>query len=139
MKRFIGGFFGAILGFFVFLLVQSQYSNYVAASQTSGWLGTIEPYVEQVSKRIHANRSVRDVGLGMPPPRLSDYPPDVAIIGQDGTIVLQGGSAGQTVVLIPSYADGKVSWRCVGGSRRHVLGCARWTRVFEPGSAGVAR
>ena len=131
MKSLLLGFFGGVLGVIAVLVVASQYSDYVASSQTSSWLNEIQPYTERVSERIRRNGGVRDAGIGMISPALTVYAPKFASIRQDGVILLQGGDAGQTVALIPSYADGRVTWHCVGGSKRHALSCERWTLVSE--------
>jgi hypothetical protein len=39
-------------------------------------------------------------------------------IAKSGTVFMWGGDDGQLAVLIPRLADGKVVWRCVGGSRK---------------------
>ncbi len=102
-------------------LIYPQYSDYRAAAETSQWLAVAEmsmkPYIAEKAKRA---KTLAGSGVGLPKPVFAvSNMPDLEIT-PDGMIFMRGGRDGQLVVLIPSLAEGKVTWRCVGGSRHDV-------------------
>jgi len=128
MRCFLIGFVGAVLGLVLSMVVGSQYSNYMAAAQTSSWLNEVEPVVQQVTGNIERLHGVSGSGRGVAAPHFSGNPPPPAMtmVTIDGAILLQGGYKGQAVVLVPEFNQGKTTWRCVGGSRHDTLGCEHW-------------
>ena len=128
MKCFLMGFVGAVLGLLLSVFVGAQYADYMAAAQTDGWLNEAGPTVAQVTANVQRLHAVSGSGAGVAPPVFSGKPPPPAmsLVTVDGAILLQGGYKGQAVVLVPSFAAGKVSWRCIGGSQHDTLPCEHW-------------
>lgn len=126
MRNFFGGALGAIVVLFAAAIIYPQYCDYRAAAETSLWLGvaetTIKPYIAETAMR---NKTVRGSGVGVPKPVFPANNTPTLEITPDGMIIMQGGREGQLVVLIPSLAEGKVTWRCLGGSRHDVMSSCR--------------
>lgn len=123
MKCFLLGVLGAILGFLGTVLVYSQYSDYRAAAQTSGWMADVEPAQRAVEANAVRLGALTGAGLGVAKPRFTWKGPEHFEVTRDGLILMQGGLSGQIIALVPSWGQGGVQWRCLGGSRRDVSGC----------------
>lgn len=123
MKCFLLGVLGAILGFLGTVLVYSQYSDYRAAAQTSGWMADVEPAQRAVEANAVRLGALTGAGLGVAKPRFTWKGPEHFEVTRDGLILMQGGLSGQLIALVPSWGQGGVQWRCLGGSRRDVSGC----------------
>jgi hypothetical protein len=49
----------------------------------------------------------------------------LAEVAINGTVFMQGGVDGQAVALIPVLRSGNVSWRCIGGPAKAMMGVCR--------------
>lgn len=135
MKCFLFGVLGAILGFFLAVFVSAQYSDYRAAAQSYNWRVEVEPAQRQVEANAARIGGLSGAGVGVGKPRFSQPGPERFEVSTDGLILMQGGVAGQLVVLVPSLGPEGLSWRCLGGSAAHVRTC---TGDPEPASADTA-
>ena len=123
MKCFLLGVLGASLGFLGTVLVYSQYCDYRAAAQTSGWMAEVEPAQRAVEANAVRLGALSGAGLSVAKPRFTGQGPEHFEVTQDGLILMHGGLSGQLVALVPTWSPGGVQWRCLGGSRRDVSGC----------------
>jgi hypothetical protein len=119
MKCFLLGALGAILILIGSAFLWAQYSDYTARAQTSGWLNQVTPLQDSIERFAIENSSL--TGVTVKYNAASLFTPmnlDLVEVASNGTIALRGGSDGQFLVLIPSLAGGKVTWRCLGGSAK---------------------
>lgn len=123
MKCFLLGVLGAVIGLLGSFVVVSQYSDYRAAAQTSGWIIEAEPAQRAVEANARRSGALAGAGVGVARPRFTEEGPEHFEVSADGLILMQGGIAGQLVVLIPTLGPQGFQWRCVGGSRKDVLAC----------------
>ncbi len=115
---FIAGFLTAIGLVLVFaVVVLPQYADYRAASQVSQWLLQVRPAQELVAENAKKNGGLTRAGVGVREPDFSPVKPDFFAVTESGAIIIRGGHEGQAVVLLPEFASGALTWRCVGGSR----------------------
>jgi hypothetical protein len=115
---FLAGVVGALLVLAAWAVIAPQYSNYETRVHASEVLSSIRPIQDRVSSQALARQSVSGSGQGI------SYEPVPAVrdgwVLADGEIVVRGSHFGQVFVLVPSYSDGAVSWRCIGGSAKDV-------------------
>jgi hypothetical protein len=123
MSCFGKGFFGALIVLIMTAIILPQYSDYAASAETSVWMYQVAPVQDYVAANAERNRTLVDSGVGAKRPEFSSNAPSLFEVTKEGTIFLQGGHGGQLVVLIPTLADRKVSWRCLGGPRKATLRC----------------
>ncbi len=125
MPCFFRGALGALAVLFIAAIVVPNYSDYRARAETSLWLSQMEPVRLRIEDNAKRLKTMGGAGkqLDLPAALL----PKVALleIRDSGEIILQGGRDGQLVILTPSYAAGKVTWRCLGGTTRDVP-CRQW-------------
>jgi hypothetical protein len=111
-----------LLALLLTVLIYPQYSDYTAAAQSSYWFNMALSAGWQVEAEAVKRGTVRGVGITL----AKDELPHIRVleIGPSGQLLMQGGSDGQIILLIPRLVDGRVSWRCIGGSRKAVsLAC----------------
>ena len=125
MKCLVLGVLGAIVGTLCSLVVYSQYSEYRAAAQSYNWLAEVEPAQRAVEANAVRFGATSGAGRGVAKPRFTGQGPEHFEVTADGMILMQGGISGQLIVLVPSLGPDGVQWRCLGGSKEHVLGCKR--------------
>ena len=121
MKALLLGFLGGIAGVFLALVAVSQYADYRAESELSGWLVEVEPAQAAIAARALRLGTLEGAGTGIELPPISYRPPKYYRIDANGQIFMRGGDEGQLVVLVPTLANGAVTWQCVGGSKDSVL------------------
>jgi hypothetical protein len=115
MKSFLIGLLGAGFLVLLFLFVSSQYSDYRAAAESSSWLAKVKTIQGEIEKNAVSRGSLAGVGKDVDQKILRQMNLDFFEITDSGAIILRGSRYGQLIALIPSVADGKVEWRCVGG------------------------
>lgn len=140
MRAFLFGFLGFFVAALLYAVVSSQYSDYRAASQTSGWAVGSHDTRAVIAANALRDKSLALAGVGVPPPSFpgfrSEQKPDHSEVTENGIILMQGGADGQLIVLIPSLERGKVSWRCLGGSAKSVsLPSCRSAANFDFGTS----
>jgi hypothetical protein len=124
MKCVAKGFLGALLVLILVALIYTQYSDYRAAAETSGWLNDIDETKTNIEKNILRNKSTIRSGEDIQMPTFHvPTPPTYTKIMNNGTIILKGGREGQLVVLVPTFTNTEVIWSCVGGSSKATIGC----------------
>ena len=126
MSCFLKGMLGGLLAVVVSLFVTAQYSDYRAAAETSGWLNDILPTRDAISANIRRLGTTAGSGLGVAPPSIAQPKPSLLEVMDDGIILLKGGRDGQALTLVPTFAKGEVSWRCIGGPSQATLSCDNW-------------
>ena len=112
MKNYLYGLFGCITALILYTFLLSLYSDYRAKAEVESWVFKVEILqqaledgfqktgkfeIKPTSKKINQNEVVKTA------------------IFENGTIVVEGGSAGQLLVLIPKVENGKIHWRCYAG------------------------
>jgi hypothetical protein len=120
MKSLLLGFLGGFIGVFMALVVVSQYADYRAESELSGWLSEVEPAQAAVAANGLRQGTLEGAGIGTTLPPIHYRPPAYYRIDANGQIFMRGGDEGQFVVLVPTLANGAVTWQCVGGSKDSV-------------------
>lgn len=125
MSCFGKGFFGALIVLAIAAFVIPQYADYAASAETSAWMAQVAPVQDYVAVNAERNHSLSNSGLGAKRPNFSSRAPAYFEVTKDGTIFMQGGHEGQLVVFVPALTEGKVSWRCIGGSRKATIRCNR--------------
>lgn len=123
-RAFLAGAAGALLVLVAVASVAPFYSDYRAMALASEMQALHLRYLQDVvSTQAIENQSLTGSGVGvsMRPGRLVK---EVTVL-PDGIIIAVAARFGQVFVLIPSYASGKVSWRCIAGSSREVPSACR--------------
>ncbi len=120
MRCFLSGALGALVLWLVAAVLIPRYSDFRAKAETIGWMAQMEPIrlkIEENAKRLKTMSGAgKDIDLPL------SWPPGVTLfeIRDSGEIILHGGRDGRLVILTPSFAEGKVTWRCVGGPAKDV-------------------
>lgn len=119
MKPFLIGALGA-LGALTVLIVTAialpHYSEYSARAEALSWYGLLGPTRVAIGEKALRLNSTHGAGVGVVTPT-----PEGAssiTITTDGLIFVVGAREGQLMVLVPALAGGKVTWQCLGGSRK---------------------
>lgn len=121
MKHFMLGALGALLVLVAAAVIVPLYADYLTRSQSSAWVTRARtPTMAAIADAAKRNGTVLGSGVGIARPDLGPEPPAHVEITDDGTLVLHGGRDGQYMVWTPVLAEGEVTWRCRGGSRRDV-------------------
>ncbi|KFN42872.1 hypothetical protein [Arenimonas oryziterrae] len=120
MKALIIGLASGIFVFFALGIAASQYSDYRAAAQSSGWMGDLQKTQKTIEGNIISRQTTNSSGQGVAAPDFGKNAPAHFEIRNDGVIIAHGGSAGQILVLIPELQNGAVVWSCFGGSSKDV-------------------
>lgn len=121
MKSFISGVLGALTILIAAAIIVSQYADYRAQPETSGWFNLIKDTQDQIASRILKSGTVKDSGTNIEIPQALKNLEHTRIT-DDGIIFLKGGSSGQFITLTPSLVDDKlVVWQCIGGSNDNML------------------
>ena len=123
MKCFFKGMGGAILVLLAAAIIVPQYADYRAALETSDWLSSVTSTTDVITTNVKRLKTTTGSGVGVARPVIAQRPPSLVEIADNGVIFLKGGREGQFVVLIPSYVDGKVVWRCIGGPSHATRRC----------------
>lgn len=123
MSCFGKGFFGAFIVLAVAAFIVPQYSDYAASAETSAWMAQVAPVQAHVAANAEREQSLVNAGQDAKRPNFSRHAPAYFEITKDGMIFIQGGREGQLIVLVPTLTEGKVSWRCIGGSRKATTRC----------------
>lgn len=120
MPCFFKGALGAFLVLVAAAIIVPQYSDYLSAAETSLWLSKMEPVKMMVEENSGKLKTLN--GAGRHIDKAAFAPNNVTFfeIRDSGEILLQGGRDGQFVMLTPTLDNGKISWRCLGGSRKAV-------------------
>jgi hypothetical protein len=130
MTCFFKGALGALAVLICAAIVVPQYSDYRAAAETSRWLAQMDPVRLAIEQNAMLLKTMAGAGKYIDvPASLLSPPPGATLleIRDSGEIILHGGSDGQLVILTPSFAEGKVTWRCLGGSAKDVhCGALAW-------------
>ena len=116
MKSFLFGLLGAAFLVLAFLFVSSQYSDYLASAESSSWLAQVKIIQEEIEKNAVSRGSLAGVGKEVDQKIPHQMNLDFFKVTESGVIILRGSRYGQLIALIPSVVDGRVEWRCVGGS-----------------------
>ena len=122
MKRFWQGFGTAVLLVAIAVFVAyPQYADYRSMSQSSVMLNflrvEVQDKVDAKAAQLGTLEGAGRVVSMVPSP--GNFLRTVHI-EPNGLIVAKGGARGQTLVLLPSLSQGKVTWRCVGGADHDV-------------------
>ena len=122
MKRFWQGFGTAMLLVAIAaFVVYPQYADYRSMSQTSVMLNFLRVELQdKVEARAVQLGTLEGVGRGVSMVPSPGNFLRIVHVEPNGLIVAKGGAKGQTLVLLPSISQGKVTWRCVGGADRDV-------------------
>lgn len=127
MPCFFKGALGALAVLIGAAIIIPQYSDYRAAAETSGWLAQMDPIrlkIEENAKRLKTMAGAgKHIDLPASPPGVTFFE-----IRDSGEIIMHGGRDGQLVILTPSFAEGTVTWRCLGGPAKDVH-CAWVTSI----------
>ena len=124
MKCFLTGFLvtGVLFPAVVFLV--PQWENYRASVETSQWLAELRLIQDAIEVEALKGKSLAGAGIAMKPPEFSARNVTYSEITEDGIILVRGGRQRQFIALIPALMNGKISWRCKGGSDGAVAGCS---------------
>lgn len=133
MKCFFKTGLWAIASLIVMGTYFTQYYIHQSALETSAWLAQAKPTVTEVSANMLRLKSATSSGKGIAKPVFARPTPAYIEVTDDGTIFLKGHDRyqGQLIALIPTFANGKVQWHCLGGPRRVTTSCKNWH--FERG------
>ncbi len=113
MRNFVYGVLGAFLGIAIYLVVSPQYSDYRAKAETERWIYELEPLQNRLAESYQKSGKF-DVALtSQTALQLAEKP----TVYKSGTIVMQGGYAGQVLLMTPSVTNGKVQWHCWVGPK----------------------
>ncbi|MDR3158188.1 MAG: hypothetical protein LBU11_04090 [Zoogloeaceae bacterium] len=130
MENFAFGFFGVVAACVLILIAIPQFaqSDDHASIEVMHWADGIRPVMDSIEKNIVKNASLVDADRGVEKNillRPEQKRPDVFEITRLGKIILQGGSYGQFLILIPAFEEGKVRWRCFAKPARIVFHVSR--------------
>jgi Tfp pilus assembly major pilin PilA len=109
---------GALLVLVAAAVIVPQYADYTARASAAGALNDLRELQERVAARALSSQSLSGSGVGIsqsPPPSLRE----ITVLA-DGVVVAVASRFGQVIVLVPSYSNGSVSWRCMAGSAKDV-------------------
>jgi hypothetical protein len=106
-KAFLAGFMGALLALVLAAVVMTQYTEARSRSESAGWLVELQPVQQMVEAGLRqGNLAAARSQLAGSQRRLGD----------DGSIVLQGGRHGQQIYVYPERQGAGFVWHCLGGS-----------------------
>ena len=88
-----------------------MYSDYTDRAKTNGMLLSLIPVKNNISNQMTLGK----VPIVINPKDFSVEYSTEFFISPNGVITVQGGDAGQMLVLIPTLEEGEVTWRCIGG------------------------
>ena len=121
-RAFLFGALGALLVLIGAAIGIPQYSDYRARAAGGDILMQAYPVRKKVEERILALGTVEGSGTvefkansGSPSARIEEL-----MVEPNGTMIIRGAPYGQVLVLIPSFKENIVSWRCLGGSGKEV-------------------
>ena len=121
MKCFILGSLGAVLMMFAAMVIIAQYSDYTARSQSGAWLFEVEPVKQAIERIALDKKALADIQVEHDKAKVfAARNVELFSVDSRGQIFIRGGKDAQFLVLTPSPVDGKVTWRCTGGSVRSV-------------------
>lgn len=109
----------SFLAALVFLaIVLPMWSDYSVRAESYKILENLESTKKEIEARLINQRDPVNIGKNI----TMESSPMVkrVLVSSDGIIFAQGAVHGQTMILIPSYSNGKVSWNCWGGSFKDV-------------------
>lgn len=115
MRCFLMGSFGVLVALVMTAMIHGQYSDYRTRSEMASWVVELQDVRGRIAQKAEAAGSLRGITRSVPLPHLGGNPE--ARISEDGWIAIQGGRDAQSLLLIPELKDGRVRWRCVGGTR----------------------
>lgn len=114
MKCFLFGIAGTFLVLFIAVVFASAYSDYEDRAVTSGMLEEVEALKREVEINMISGR---EVTLNKSASNYSSHIKLIKVLS-NGTIIVKGGNAGQVFVLIPSFFNTGIIWKCIGGNDR---------------------
>ncbi|GAB2896061.1 hypothetical protein GCM10027046_26790 [Uliginosibacterium flavum] len=115
MKSFILDCLGAIAIVAIASLTVPFFADYRARAESGGWLAQMQDTQQLIAARALKAGTLSGAGIGIDTPQLESSVPDLLRIEDSGMIIIKGGHAGQTLLLIPALSEGRISWTCIGG------------------------
>ena len=94
------------------LIAIPAYQCYGERAMISGRFSRLEPTRTEIEERIRKSGTVENSGVGLQVEL--DRSTDVGLVATNGTIVFAVLDPTAVATLTPSYANGDVTWRCVG-------------------------
>jgi hypothetical protein len=116
----LGAVAGIILFSAVFFLLYPQYSDYRAKAEVTAWLEMVKNVQDDIGKKIVSASPLGEVNDGFDKTKFQAVGVDLFEITETGVIIIRGGRDGQVIILIPSFSENDVEWRCIGGSAQAV-------------------
>ena len=113
MRNYIYGLLGCLTALALYSFLQSQYSDYRAKAETEGLI-----YKLEVLQKSLENGFQKTGEFSISSSTVTNSEDLKPVVLKNGTIIVQGRSEGQLLVLTPNVEDGKVHWRCYVGPDR---------------------
>jgi hypothetical protein len=121
-KAFMFGCLGAGLVLAIAAIIAPLYSDWRARARSDEILAVAVPLQEKIGSLIEQGK-VPELMQASKKQLILDgasKPIANADVLSNGTIALVGKKDGQVMLLVPSLVQGKVMWRCLGGSAKDV-------------------
>jgi hypothetical protein len=112
MKHFVYGLFGCITALLLFVIFQTQYSDYRAKAELGKLFFEAEPLQRTLEDAFRKTGKFDASSLPLSK-KEGDATP--ARVFENGTIVLRAPVSGESLVLIPTMENGQVRWACFAG------------------------
>ena len=121
-RCFFVGVLGAVLVLGAAAILVPTYGDFQDRAALDETIGELDPYRDKIARNALSQGSIERSGVGIQisSEDLSRLSLDFARIFPDGTMAVRHAQYHQVVVWEPSIADGKVSWKCIGGPRQSV-------------------
>ena len=97
-------------------LIIPAYTDFSSREESLVMIKHLEKIQEDIELRI------KDHGFVASKKNVSEQHESIGkiLISSDGIIISRGAKRGQIIILIPAYENGKITWRCIGGSFKDV-------------------
>lgn len=105
---------GVVVTLVTLAIIVPQYSDYTDKARASEWIMTFKhsDLKAQIESQLKNNSSIKPLSFSY-----EDY---VLHVKPTGLVIIQGNDVGQVMLLEPTMNDKQVSWKCIGGSYKHV-------------------
>ena len=126
MKCFALGFIGVIAGSFLFVIGLTQYSDYIAEAQVGIWCLQLKEKTKEIEQLAQNEKQLFEVSRKVSPQVFSEQSKvRKHRIYDSGAIVVQGGKAGQMLLLEPQFTGSGVEWDVYVGPAKLIPGNCR--------------
>lgn len=107
-----------IVAFIAVALIVPMYVDYSSREESFAMIKRLEKMQKEIEPEIQGGKWVSLAARNIMIDRHADI--GKIFVSAEGMIVAQGMERGQIVILMPSHENGKITWRCMGGSFKDV-------------------